>query len=338
MSLFDQIRRTSSELMPHIVLSEGEDARILEAAKMATRDGIARISLVGDVDQLTDALTGFEGAEKIGIHDPRHSNRTESYAQAYEELRRHKGITMEQARAAVETRLGYAAMMVRQGDGDGTIGGAVETTADTVRTALQVIGVAPGVDVVSSSMLMLLKAPHERAVTFTDCGLIVLPSAKELASIAIASAKTHHQLTGEEPRVAMLCFSTMGSAPDGAHESISRIRQAISIVRERAPDLLIDGEMQFDAALLPEIAERKAPGSKVAGAANIFVFPDLNAGNIGYKIAERLGGAVALGPILQGLAKPANDLSRGCSAQDVYQMIAVTGAVCADRSTGAGAG
>ena len=336
MSLFEKIRAASAALKPHIVLSEGEDERILEAARAATSDGIARVSLVGDADRIATALSGFEGADTIAIYDPRTFKRIDDYAEAYFQLRKHKGITLEQARAAMETRLGFAAMMVRKGDADGTIGGAVETTADTVRTALQIIGVAPGVDVVSSSMLMLIERPEPRAVTFADCGLIVLPSAAELASIAIASAKTHHGLTGETPRIAMLCFSTMGSAPDGAHESIARIREAISIVRTREPGMAIDGEMQFDAALMPAIGERKAPGSDVAGKANVFVFPDLNAGNIGYKIAERIGGAVALGPILQGLARPANDLSRGCSANDVYQMIAVTGAVAAGGGARAG--
>ncbi|CAN0601328.1 unnamed protein product, partial [Ectocarpus sp. 12 AP-2014] len=241
------------------------------------------------------------------------------YANAFFELRKHKGVSEEAAEAAVTTPLGFAAMMVRQGDADGTIGGATHTTSDVVRTALQIIGKGKGVDVVSSYFLMLLDG--KRPVIFADCGLILQPSAEELASIAIASSASLTALTGLEPRVAMLSFSTKGSVPHGAHESLGRIESAVKMVQEREPDLLIDGELQFDAAMVPEVADRKAPGSPLRGAANVFVFPSLSAGNIGYKIAQRLGGATALGPILQGLAKPANDLSRGCTAQDITQMI-----------------
>lgn len=243
-------------------------------------------------------------------------------------MRKHKGVSENTALATVSTPLGFAAMMVRQRDADGTIGGAVETTTNVVRTALQIIGRAPDVDTVSSYFLMLIDG-GTRPIIFADCGLVLQPTAPELASIAIASARSLTAMTGLEPKVAMLSFSTKGSVPTGAHESLGRIAEAMEMVQTKAPDLAIDGELQFDAALLPEIAERKAPDSPVAGAANVFVFPSLSAGNIGYKIAQRIGGATALGPILQGLAKPANDLSRGCSAEDIYQMIAITGAQAA---------
>lgn len=329
MTVLEGIYRIAREAGRSIALSEGEDPRVAEAALRAVRDGLARVQLVGDREKI-QALLG-DAAETAGLEivDPAQSDRLEGYAAAFHELRKHKGIDLDAARAAMQTHLGYAAMMVRLGDAHGTIGGAVATTSDTVRTALQIIGRAPDVDVVSSYFLMLLGEPFSRPVVFADCGLILQPTAEELASIAIASAGSLTALTGETPRVAMLSFSTMGSVAEGAHESLARIRRAIGIVRKRAPALAVDGELQFDAAIMPEIADRKAPGSPVAGQANVFVFPSLSAGNIGYKIAQRIGGATALGPILQGLARPANDLSRGCSAEDVYQMIAITAAQAA---------
>ena len=317
MSVLDAIVAASSSAQPHIVLGEGDDPRIIEAAGRAASDGLARITMLGS--------GSAKGVETV---DPAASTNSERYAAALYDLRKHKGMTEEAAAKAVATPLVHAAMMVRLGDADGTISGAVATTADVVRTALQVIGKAPGTDVVSSYFLMLLDG-GTRPVIFADCGLILQPSAPELASIAIASAHSLTALTTETPRVALLSFSTKGSVPAKAHESIGRIAEALDIVHQTAPDLLIDGELQFDAAMVPEVAARKAPGSPIEGAANIFVFPSLSAGNIGYKIAQRLGGAIALGPILQGLAKPANDLSRGCSADDVYQMIAITGAQAA---------
>ncbi|MEO1537758.1 MAG: phosphate acetyltransferase [Pseudomonadota bacterium] len=316
MSIIEDIAAASRRAQPHIVLSEGDDSRIVEAARRASADGLANLTLIGSTQ-----------ANGVTTIDPTSSDRTEAYAQAFFELRRHKGISEEVARKTVEAPLAYAAMMVRMGDADGTIGGAVYTTSDVVRTALQIIGKDPGVDTVSSYFLMLLDGT--RPVVFADCGLVIQPTAEELASIAIASARSLTAMTGMNPKVAMLSFSTKGSVPRGAHESLGRIAEAIELVSERAPNLPIDGELQFDAAIVPDIAERKAPGSPVAGAANVFVFPSLSAGNIGYKIAQRVGGATALGPILQGLAKPANDLSRGCSVEDVYQMIAITGAQAA---------
>ncbi len=334
MSVLEDICETSRSASPRISLAEGDDPRIVEAALKATRDGVAKVQLVGPAQAIQDQLAGQDGADGIDVIDPATSPKLDEYANVYFELRKHKGVDEAAAREAMSGQLGHAAMMVRQGDSDGTIGGAVATTADTVRTALQVIGKSPDADVVSSCFLMLLGEPYNSPVVFADCGLILQPNSAELASIAIASAASLKTFAGVEPRVAMLSFSTMGSVPAKAHESINRIREAVSLVKERAPDLNVDGEMQFDAAIVPAVGGKKAPDSDVAGQANVFVFPSLSAGNIGYKIAQRLGGAVALGPILQGLARPANDLSRGCSADDVYQMIAITGAQAAAQKQG----
>ncbi len=324
MSGIDNIIAASKAVRPRIVLAEGEDARVAKAAVRAQQDGLAEAVIVGD--RVKIAALGVADVDQVEIADPATSDRLDAYSAAYHQLRKHKGVDEASARQAMLSPLGYAAMMVRQGDADGTIGGAVATTGETVRTALQIVGMAPGNRIVSSFFLMLLAAPYHRPVVFADCGLVIEPSAAELAEIAIASSASFTALTGETPKAAMLSFSTKGSAKA---PSIDRTAEALELVRANAPDLAIDGELQFDAAFVPDVAARKAPGSPIEGAANVFVFPNLDAGNIGYKIAQRLGGATALGPILQGLAKPANDLSRGCSSDDVYQMIAVTGAQAA---------
>ncbi len=316
--MIEDIAAASRRAQPHIVLSEGEDPRIINAARRAANDRLARITLLG---QNVPLIPGVE------VIDPETSAARHAYIDAYVELRKHKGISREGAEAVMAHPLGFAAMMVHLGDADGTVGGAVYTTTEVVRTALQIIGRDPAVDTVSSFFLMLLDG--HRPIVFADCGLVIQPTADELASIAIASSYSLTAMTGLTPKVAMLSFSTKGSVPHGAHESLGRIARAIELVHEHAPELTIDGELQFDTAIVPEVADRKAPDSPVAGAANVFVFPSLSAGNIGYKIAQRVGGAVALGPILQGLTKPANDLSRGCSVADVHQMIAITGAQAA---------
>ncbi len=328
MTIIDDIRAASSAASPHIVLAEGEDVRVVTAALQAASQGVARVSVVGAEDVFLRLAGDQEGRDLVTVHDPATSDLLEPYAETYYQLRRHKGISKDDALAAMRKNLGFAAMMVREGDADGTIGGAVATTADTVRTAFQIIGRAPDVKTVSSFFLMLLPAPHDRPVVFADCALVITPTAEELASIALSSAASFEAMTGQTPRVAMLSFSTKGSAK---HGSIDRINEAVSIARAAAPDLILEGEIQFDAAIDQTIRQAKAPGSVLDEAANVFVFPNLESGNIGYKIAERIGGAAALGPVLQGLAKPANDLSRGCSVEDIRQLIAITGAQAAAR-------
>jgi phosphate acetyltransferase len=291
----------------------------------AARDGLARITLLGRKSVVAARLAeqGANGAD-IAIVDPSCSPAVAGYAAVYHRLREAKGVSAIAAHETVTSSLGFAAMMVRQGDADGTVAGAVATTADTVRTALQVIGRAPGGNIVSSFFLMMLCQPYHQkkgAFVFADCGLVVEPGAAELADIALASARSYETLTGQRAKVAMLSFSTGGSA---AHERVSKVVEATRLARQAAPDLLIDGELQFDAAFVESVNMAKAPGSATGGEANVFVFPNLEAANIGYKIAQRIGGATAIGPVLQGLAKPANDLSRGCDGNDVYHMIALT--------------
>lgn len=309
-----------------IALSEGDDPRVVEGAVRAVKEDVARIILIGDgakISALLDAHEGFDPT-RIDILDPAHSSITTELAEALFNRRKHKGMTLEEAGQQITNRLTFAAMLVHQGIADGTVGGAVETTSDTVRAALQIIGTAPGTTMVSSFFLMLFCQDHHEvkgARIFADCGLVVDPNAEEMAEIARASAASYSALTGNTARVAMLSFSTSGSAE---HPKVSKVVEATRIAREKDPNLLIDGELQFDAAFVPEVAAQKATDSPLKGEANVFVFPSLNAGNLGYKIAQRIGGVEAIGPVLQGLAKPANDLSRGCTAEDILHMIAVT--------------
>ena len=326
MIMLQDLRNRAASRPAHIVLSEGHDPRIVAGAVEATRAGIARVTLVGpkaDVEGLLSEAGATE-ADGICIQDPTTSDLTAEVAASYFELRKHKGIREDFAAEQAREPLVFAAMMVRNGHADGTVGGAVATTSDTVRAALQVIGKAKTSPLVSSFFLMALPENHpsgRAAMTFGDCGLVIEPTVEELAAIAVASAGSHQQLLDEIPKVALLSFSTMGSAK---HPNVTKVADATAILKERHSDLDADGELQFDAAFVPEVGQSKAPNSNVAGHANVMIFPNLDAGNIGYKIAQRIGGCSAIGPVLQGLAKPANDLSRGCTADDVTNMIAVT--------------
>ena len=298
----------------HIVLSEGDDPRVQDAASRAVAEGLAEVTIIG---------SGLPAIDGVRVEDPATSDLRGQLATAFQEARAKKSPTREQAEEAINDRLVFAALMVRAGLADGTVGGAVETTAATVRAAIQMIGVAKGAPLVSSFFLMVLPDSHpERpgeAIVFTDCGLVVDPSPEELAAIASQGAASYAQLVGGEPKVAMLSFSTLGSA---RHARVTKVTTALTLAREAG--LTVDGELQFDSAFDAGVGSRKAPNSDVAGQANVMVFPDLDAGNIGYKIAQRIGGATAIGPVLQGLAKPANDLSRGCTADDIVDIIAVT--------------
>ncbi len=313
MKPLERIYQTAAANPRHIILPEGDDPRVAEAAQRLTAEGLARVTLMNgpDLPGIT-ALTPAEAPDLVELSAHWH------------QMRAARGMTAERALEEMRDPIRQAAMRVRLGQADGTVGGAVETTSDTVRTALQIIGKAPGAAMVSSFFLMLYCRAHhdfKGAHIFADCGMVVDPDAREMAEIARASAASYKLLTNDTPRVAMLSFSTSGSA---SHPKVSKVVEATRIAQQADPDLLIDGELQFDAAFVPDVAAKKAADSPLQGRANVFVFPSLNAGNLGYKIAQRIGGAEAIGPVLQGLAKPANDLSRGCSSEDVLHMIAVT--------------
>ena len=325
MGLLQQIRDKAKAGRKRIVLAEGTEERTVRAAAEVTAQGIAEIALVGDEQAIRQKAREL-GVDLTGvaIEDPAASPRAAAYAALLYELRKNKGMTPEAAEKLVtENPLYFATMMLKTGDADGLVAGAVHSTGDVLRPALQIIKTAPGIKVVSSCMLM--ECPDRSygqngVLVFADCAVIPNPTAEELAGIAISSAHTAKALAGMEPKVAMLSFSTKGSAQ---HELVTKVQEATRIAQAAAPQLAIDGELQADAALVASVGKLKSPDSPVAGEANVLVFPDLQAGNIGYKLVQRLAGAEAVGPIIQGLAKPVNDLSRGCSVEDIVSVVAI---------------
>ena len=306
---------------PTIVMSEGSEPRIITGAAAAFDTGMCHIVLLGNeiIIKTECKKLGMELPSGIKIIDPEKSDLLVEFEKEYLNLRKKKGISVKEAQRKIKEPLNFAALMVRLGHADGTVGGAVETTSNVVRAAIQIIGKSDDAQIISSCFLMYPKSNYP--MVYSDCGLVIDPTEDELASIAVMAADSCKNLLQAEPRLAMLSFSTKGSA---SHSKVSKVVAATKIVKTKNPEIQIDGELQFDTAISTEIAKLKADGSPTAGKANVMIFPNLDAGNIGYKITQRLGGAEAIGPILQGLAKPANDLSRGCSTADVTQMIAVT--------------
>ncbi len=329
MALLDEIKAKAASLKKTIVLCEGEDRRVVEAAAQIIKEGIAKIVLIGNEEEAKKVAPDVD-LTGITLIDPLTSEKTAEYAKILYEARKAKGMTEEQAAVQAKDRTMFGALMLKAGDVDGYVSGACHSTANTLRPGLQVVKTAPGIKTVSSCFIMIApeggnKYNPDGVAVFADCAINIEPDAQQLADIAVSSAKTARAIAGIEPRVAMLSFSTKGSGNDDKFfKSVPKVQEATRLAKEMAPDLALDGEFQFDAAVAPEVGELKAPGSKVAGHANVFIFPNINAGNISYKIAQRFGGYMAIGPVCQGFAKPLNDLSRGCNVDDIVATVAVT--------------
>ena len=326
MSLIEQLIQRAKADKQRIVLPEGTEERTLKAANQILTDGVADLILLGNVEEIQEKARewGLGNISKATLIDPQNSEKSEEYAQMLFELRKKKGMTIEEARKKVTDPLYYGCMIIKSGEADGQLAGARNTTGDVLRPALQIIKTAPGITCVSGAMLLLSHAPEcgdNGVLVMGDVAVTPVPDANQLAQIAICTARTAKAVAGIEPRVAMLSFSTHGSAK---HEVVDKVVEATRIAHEMDPELLLDGELQADAALVPSVGASKAPGSPIAGKANVLVVPSLEVGNIGYKLVQRLGHAPAVGPILPGMAPPGNDLSRGCSIDDVYKMIAIT--------------
>ncbi len=326
MELLEKIKQNAKLYNKRIVLPEGYEERTIKAADIAVEEGLAQIILLGDPVQIESHASKF-GLKNIGrttIIDPRSHSRKDQYIDLMVELRKNKGLTREEAAVLIEDPLYLGVLMIKSGDADGEVSGADHATGDVLRPAFQYVKTAPGISVVSGAFIMILPDKgfgDNGAIIFADGAVHPDPTEKELAEIAVASAHTAKVLAGMEPKVAILSFSTKGSAK---HEMVDKVINATQIAQKMAPDILIDGELQGDAALVEAIGKKKAPGSKIAGKANVLIFPDLNCGNIAYKLVQRLAHAEAIGPILQGMAAPINDLSRGCSVSDIVSMIAIT--------------
>ena len=325
MPFIDNIKNRAKASIKTIVLPEATDIRVVTAAANILKEGFAKIILIGEKKQILD-LTRKNNLDisKASIIEPASYNQYDEFVQKFYELRQRKGMTIEKAKSLLLDPVYFGMMMVKTGRADGLVSGAIHSTADTLRPALQILKTAPNTKLVSAFFLMIVpncEYGENGTFVFSDCGLNANPNSEELSEIALSSSKSFRQLVGKEPKVAMLSYSTYGSAKS---ELTDKVIEATKLVKEKAPTLLADGELQLDAAIIPEVAKSKAPGSDVAGQANILIFPDLNAGNIGYKLVQRLGKAEAYGPLCQGIAKPVNDLSRGCSSKDIEGVVAIT--------------